>query len=274
MKFQFLNATLLVLTCGGFAVAQTAPDPPATVNQRKENQQDRIAQGVQSGQLTAGETTRLEDKEPALNQEVGADRKANGGSLTPAEKAQVQQQQNGVSKQIYTDKHNTVQAQYGNGVVGQRRENQQDRIAQGIKSGSLTAGQTAKLENKERALNGEIAGDRAANGGRLTKAERAKINRQQNGLSKQIYKKKHVWQWKAEQAQLARSAFERRQLLPAADLFCSGAGGKAFKRGTGGFNKCFNFEGVLAPWQGLQPRASIDAPRMQSRDGCGYIRSV
>ena len=213
MKFQFLNATLLVLTCGGFAVAQAAPDPPATVNQRKENQQDRIAQGVQSGQLTAGETTRLEDKEPALNQEVGADRKANGGSLTPAEKAQVQQQQNGVSKQIYTEKHNTVQAQYGNGVVGQRH-NQQDRIAQGIKSGSLTAGQTAKLENKERALNGEIAGDRAANGGRLTKAERAKINRQQNGLSKQIYKKKHVWQGKAEQAQLARSAFERRQLFP------------------------------------------------------------
>ena len=27
-----------------------------TINQRRENQQDRIAQGVKSGQLTAGET--------------------------------------------------------------------------------------------------------------------------------------------------------------------------------------------------------------------------
>ena len=191
MKRQLTVATLLAAACGSIALAQTTPTDPATVNQRKENQQDRIAQGVQSGQLTAGETTKLEDKEAALNQEIGADRKANGGTLTPAEKAQVQQQQNGLSKQIYTDKHNAAHAQYGNGVIGQRRENQQDRIAQGIKSGALTAGQTAKLENKERALNGEIAGDRAANGGKLTNAEKAKINRQQNGLSKQIYKKKH-----------------------------------------------------------------------------------
>jgi hypothetical protein len=180
-----------VTVCGSIALAQTAPADPATVNQRKENQQDRIAQGVQSGQLTAGETANLEGKEAALNQEVGADRKANGGTLTPAEKAQVQQQQNGLSKQIYADKHNAGQAQYGNGVIGQRRENQQDRIAQGIKSGSLTAGQTAKLENNERALNGEIAGDRAANGGKLTKAEKTRINRQQNALSKQIYRDKH-----------------------------------------------------------------------------------
>jgi hypothetical protein len=195
MKHKLTLAAFLLGACCTLATAQTTPQtttaPPATVNERKENQQDRIAQGVQSGQLTAGETTRLEGKEAGLNQEVHADRQANGGTLSPAEKAQVQQQQNGLSKQIYADKHNAAAANYGNGVVGQRRENQQDRIAQGIKSGSLTAGQTAKLENKERALNGEIAGDRAANGGKLTNAEKARVNRQQNGLSKQIYKKKH-----------------------------------------------------------------------------------
>ena len=32
----------------------------AQVNARRENQQDRIANGVQSGQLTSGETTNLE----------------------------------------------------------------------------------------------------------------------------------------------------------------------------------------------------------------------
>ena len=37
-------------------------------------------------------------------------------------------------------------------VVGQRKENQQDRVAQGIKSGQLTAGETGNLETKEDAV--------------------------------------------------------------------------------------------------------------------------
>jgi len=80
--------------------------PPGTIGQRKENQQDRIAQGVKSGQLTAGETANLETKEARLNHEVRQDRKANGGNLTNNEKKQVNQQQNKLSKNIYRDKHN------------------------------------------------------------------------------------------------------------------------------------------------------------------------
>ena len=73
-------------------------------------------------------------------------------------------------------------------TVAQRKENQQDRIANGVKSGQLTAGETSNLETKEAAINGETKADRAANGGKLTAAEKATINKQQNGLSKQIYK--------------------------------------------------------------------------------------
>jgi hypothetical protein len=72
-----------------------------------------------------------------------------------------------------------------------RQENQQDRIAQGVKSGELTAGETANLEGKEARLNREIRRDRRANGGNLTNKEKAKINRQQNKLSRQIYRDKH-----------------------------------------------------------------------------------
>ena len=72
-------------------------------------------------------------------------------------------------------------------TVAQRKENQQDRIAQGVKSGQLTAGETANLETKEAAINGETKADRAANGGKLTAAEKKQINGQQNQLSKQIY---------------------------------------------------------------------------------------
>jgi len=200
MSFQWTKWSLVpvvVLAAGTVVFAQdqsptTAdPQPKTEVGQRKENQQDRIAQGVKSGQLTAGETANLENKEAAINGETRADRAANGGKLTAAEKAQVNRQQNQLSKQIYQDKHNANTAHYGNNEVGQRRENQQDRIAQGIKSGQLTAGETAKLENQQRGINQEVKADRAANGGKLTAGEKAQVNKQQNKASKNIYNKKH-----------------------------------------------------------------------------------
>ena len=169
----------------------TTQTPQPTVGQRKENQQDRIAQGVKSGQLTAGETANLETKEAAINGETRADRAANGGKLTQTEKQQINGQQNQLSKQIYSDKHNANTAQYGNNKVGARRENQQDRIAQGVKSGQLTAGETAKLENQQKGINQQVAADRAANGGKLTPGEKQQVNKEQNAASKNIYNKKH-----------------------------------------------------------------------------------
>jgi hypothetical protein len=210
MSFQFSKWTVLpaaaVLLLGTVALGQdtsstgtstqsttttTAPAPKPTIAQRKENQQDRIANGVQNGQLTAGETSKLETKEAAINGETRADRAANGGKLTAAEKQQIFKQQNQLSKQIYNDKHNANAAQYGNNKVGQRRENQQDRIAQGIKSGQLTAGETAKLENQQKGINQQVKADRQANGGKLTPGEKSQINKEQNAASKNIYNKKH-----------------------------------------------------------------------------------
>jgi hypothetical protein len=141
--------------------------------------------------LTAGETSKLETKEAAINGETRADRAANGGKLTAAEKQQINTQQNRLSKQIYQDKHNANTAHYGNGEVGQRRENQQDRIAQGVRSGQLTAGETAKLENQQKGINQQVRADRAANGGKLTAGEKAQVNHEQNNASKNIYNKKH-----------------------------------------------------------------------------------
>ena len=173
------------------ATPAPAAKPKPTIAQRKENQQDRIAQGVKSGQLTAGETANLETKEAAINGETKADRAANGGKLTAAEKKQINGQQNQLSKQIYKDKHNANTANYGNSKVGKRQENQQDRIAQGIKSGQLTAGETAKLENQQKGINQQVAADRKANGGTLTASEKKQVNKEQNAASKNISRKKH-----------------------------------------------------------------------------------
>ncbi len=80
-----------------------------------------------------------------------------------------------------------VQAQ----EIHQRKENQQDRIGSGVKTGSLTPHETANLERKESALNRETRRDRRQNGGNLTNNEKKQINHQQNRLSRNIYRDKH-----------------------------------------------------------------------------------
>jgi hypothetical protein len=167
----------------------TAPDP--SIAQRKDNQQDRIAQGIDSGQLTAGETKNLETKEAALNTEEHTMRSEDDGHLTAADRVALNNQQNHLSNRIYDDKHNANVAHYGNNEVGQRRENQQDRIAQGVKSGQLTAGETARLEGQQQSINREDAAMRRANGGTLTSGDKAALNHRQNNASANIYNKKH-----------------------------------------------------------------------------------
>jgi hypothetical protein len=77
------------------------------------------------------------------------------------------------------------------GTAGQRKVDQQARIAQGVKSGQLTAHETANLERREASVNHEEHAMRAANGGKLTAGDRAAINNRQNRISGSIYKDKH-----------------------------------------------------------------------------------
>jgi len=77
-----------------FAQATTATTPPATINQRRENQQDRIAQGVKSGQLTAGETAHIEHQEAGINREERGMRAQDNGHLTQQDRKTIQAQQN------------------------------------------------------------------------------------------------------------------------------------------------------------------------------------
>jgi len=99
-RFTFMTMIVTGLVATGLSAQE--------IKDRKENQQDRIAQGVKSGQLTAGETAKLETKEAGLNKEIRHERKQNGGNLTNKEKKQINRQQNRLSKQIYNDKHNAA----------------------------------------------------------------------------------------------------------------------------------------------------------------------
>lgn len=91
---------------GSASAGAHTPVTGKTIRQRQENQQDRIANGVKSGQLTAGETAHLERNQARINHQIRADRQANGGKLTAQERAQITREQNRQSRQIYRDKHN------------------------------------------------------------------------------------------------------------------------------------------------------------------------
>ena len=99
-KSTFFAAALAILALP--VVAQSAqPVTGQSIQERKTDQQDRIGQGVKSGELTAGETTNLEKKEADINHEERDMRKTDDGKLTTADKKTLTRQQNQVSKQIY-----------------------------------------------------------------------------------------------------------------------------------------------------------------------------
>jgi methionine-rich copper-binding protein CopC len=108
MKFvtAVLASTLVIAPAA--MIAQTTPTPGAhdyNINQRKVDQQDRIANGVKDGQLTAGQTARLEHQEAGINKEERGMRAQDNGHLTKQDRQTIHTQQNQESRRIYRDKH-------------------------------------------------------------------------------------------------------------------------------------------------------------------------
>jgi hypothetical protein len=97
------RTTRLALVCGLGALAMTAP-AQANINKRQERQQQRIANGVSSGQLTPAETARLEARQTRIARYEARSR-ADGPGLTAVERARLKRMQNGASKGIHHQKH-------------------------------------------------------------------------------------------------------------------------------------------------------------------------
>lgn len=76
------------------------------VGERGNIQQQRVANGVRSGELTPHETRSIEHNEAQIHQQVHNDREANGGHLNQQERQQVNHEQNHVNQQIHQDTHN------------------------------------------------------------------------------------------------------------------------------------------------------------------------
>jgi len=99
---RLVMASVLSVAISGIALAGTTNDPG--IQKREQNQEKRIDQGVQSGQLTPKEAGKLEAQQTKIKQDE--ERMKADGTLTPAERRKLKREQNRASKNIYRKKHN------------------------------------------------------------------------------------------------------------------------------------------------------------------------
>ena len=188
-----MQRTSLVLAVGLLFSASAFAQNAATETQRDTNQQNRVEQGLKSGQLTTKESGQLERDEQRIDRTQARDMK--DGTLSAKDKAQIQREQNQASRQIYQDKHNATagnpdskSSQRMQADV-QRNANQQARINQGVRSGQLSNKEAGSLEH------GQAHADRseanAARNGHVSAREQARTQGKENHQSGRIYHKKH-----------------------------------------------------------------------------------
>jgi len=183
-----LAAAVALALCGG-AYAQTT----GSEVQRNVDQQQRIEQGLQAGQLSAGEAARLEGGQAKIDRMQQNALK--DGALSPGEKARIQNAQNAQSRAIYDDRHNAVAGDPASASSQRmqadvrRNVNQQARIEQGVSTGALTKKETAKLEGGQ----ARVAHKEAVAGadGHVGAGEQARVQHSENVQSARVYNKKH-----------------------------------------------------------------------------------
>ena len=191
---RHLIATALIATAAfGASVAASAQTNAANTTQRDVNQEQRIENGLQNGSITTRENSELQREESHVDKMQARDMK--DGSMSPEEKARLTAAQNKVGHDIAQAKTNGV---HGNPLSAssqraqadvQRDVNQQQRINNGVRDGSLTNRQAAKLERGQSHVDAREA--RAGADGHIGAREQRGIQRADNRQSKRIYNKRH-----------------------------------------------------------------------------------
>jgi len=191
-----MNKTQITLAlCAATLLSGTAfADTPAEKDQQRDvNQQQRIEQGLQSGQLSTKEAGRLEREQQHVDRMEARDLK--DGHMSAGEQLRLDKAQNAASADIYKQKHdaqtgnpNSASSQRMQADV-QRNVNQQQRIQNGMENGSLTNHEASRLEAGQARTDRKVAN--AAADGHVGAAEQGRIRRSENRQSANVYRKKH-----------------------------------------------------------------------------------
>ena len=199
------TTALAALTCAtspsfaqGSAAPATTPAAAPGFVQRDINQEQRIEQGLKSGQLNTREAARLEGEQAHVDK-LEAKALADG-KVSASERARINAAQNRTSADIAREKHD---AQKGNPDSAssqrmqadvQRNINQQQRIQQGMASGQLTNHEAAKLEAGQSRVARKEA--RAGQDGHVGAGEQARVQTAESVQSRRIHREKHDGQTK------------------------------------------------------------------------------
>jgi hypothetical protein len=193
MHMHFSKLTLAAAATVFLSTAALAQTTAESDQQRDVDQQGRIEQGLQSGELSTKEAGQLERDQQHVDRMQANDLK--NGKITPAEQARLNAAQNAASRQIYADKHNattgnpnSLSAQRMQADV-QRNVNQQQRIQNGMDSGALTNREAGSLERGQAHVDRREAN--AAANGHVSGAEQRRIQGSENYQSARVYNKKH-----------------------------------------------------------------------------------
>jgi len=191
---KLLFTLLAAAAAPAFAQANGAPG----FTQRDVNQEQRIEQGLQSGQLTTREAAKLQREQGHIDQMES--RALRDGNVSAAERARINAAQNKASRDIAREKHdaqtgnpNSASSQRMQADV-QRNINQEKRIQQGMASGQLTNREASRLEAGQAHVDRVEA--RAGRDGHVGAGEQAQIQHSENVQSRRIYRQKHDAQTK------------------------------------------------------------------------------
>ena len=96
------NKAIITFVCAScFAYSQTLH--AGRIHDRETRQQERIQDGVTTGQLNAAEAGRIESAESKLKEKIAQDKA--DGKLTKKEKEHIDRRQNNLSQRIWRQKH-------------------------------------------------------------------------------------------------------------------------------------------------------------------------
>ena len=192
MNLKATTAVSLAVLISAFSFdIKPAEAGPNNVNKRQKNQNQRIRQGIKNGSLNKNEANRLLKQQAKLRRQE-AKMRASGGSLNAKEREILKNKQDQLSKNIQQQKNDQNFRKNGPNKndlfdINKTQANHNRRIQQGIKSGSLTEKEAAKLQKKQEKFAEREAKLRQ---GGLTLKERAKLEKHQDNLSNQIKQQK------------------------------------------------------------------------------------
>ncbi|RDI98341.1 hypothetical protein DVT68_13875 [Dyella solisilvae] len=181
-------------TLGLSAIAGAQEVPVNQDLQRNVNQEQRIDNGMRDGQLTTREASQLEQGQAHVDRMEQRD--LSRGPLTGQEQTQIQHAENVQSRDIYRDAHNSNEGNPNSASSRrmqadvQRDINQQRRIDNGVRKGSLNNAQTARLEGREARV--DHMERRAGANGYVNRNEQRHVQQAENRNSRAIHRNK--WQ--------------------------------------------------------------------------------